>query len=93
MVIQELVARAIEIVAGLVGAHGIEAGLLASAVVIIWHGHRLLAFLQTAIRTFRIGLISAMLVGLAVVMGLTMGWVSIDSIPSIGGLIPLMVAL
>ena len=87
MVVGELLATAIERAAALAGAHGLEAGLLASALLVLWHGHSALAFLQSALKTVRVGFVGAALVGLLLVVGLSLGWISIGTIPSVGDLL------
>lgn len=83
MVLTEILASIIEFVAGLVGAHGIQAGMVATGLVLLWHGHSVLGMIQSAMRTARIGLVSAALVAGLVVVGVAMGWISISSLPSL----------
>lgn len=86
MVLTELIASAIEAAGSVIGLYGFEAGLVASAVVVAYHGHSILAFLQTAVRTMRIGFAGAALVGLLLIVGVSMGWLSVGSLPSLSGL-------
>ncbi|MFD1634636.1 hypothetical protein ACOZ4L_02760 [Haloplanus ruber] len=86
MVIEELLARAIESGAGLLGAHGVEAGLIATAVIVVWHGHSALALISRVLRTARIGFVGAALVGLLLVVSIAMGWMDVASLPSLGSI-------
>ena len=79
-----LLAGVIDWAAGMVGAHGIKAGLLASAVVAVYHGHSLMSFLQAAAQTARIGFLGAAAVGLLLVVAISMGWIEVSSLPSFG---------
>lgn len=84
MVIEDGLARLIEAGAGLVGAHGVEAGLIATAVIVVWHGHSALALITRALRTARIGFMGAALVGLLLVVAVALGWIDVGALPSIG---------
>lgn len=87
MVVEELLASVIERLGVLAGAHGLEAGLVATALIILWHGHSALAFAQSALRTARIGFVGAGLVGLLIVVGISMGWLDVGVFPNIGDLL------
>ena len=79
-----LLASAIEWALGLIGAHGFEAGLLATALVVAYHGHSMMAFGQAAFRSARIGFIGAATVGLLIVVSVSMGWMDVEALPSFG---------
>jgi hypothetical protein len=86
MFLRDVLERLIEFAAGLLGAHGVEAGLVATALVVLWHGHSILAMLQSALRTVRIGFVSAALVGVLLVFAVAMGWISVSSLPALPAL-------
>ena len=83
MVLTELLAGLIEWAGAMVGAHGFKAGLIASAAVVAYHAHSILAFLQGAVRAVRIGAIGGGLVALALIVGVAMGWLSIGGLPAV----------
>lgn len=93
MVLTELLAKAIEAVGSVIGLYGFEAGLVASAVVVAYHGNSILSFAQTAVRTVRIGFAGAALVGLLLIVGVSMGWLSVGSLPSVSGLFDVLPAV
>lgn len=84
MVLEGLVAGGIEFVFGLIGAHGFEAGLVASALILVYHGHSFMSFGQAAFRSARIGFVGAAAVGLLIVLALSFGWIEVSSLPSFG---------
>lgn len=90
MVVEELLSTAIERIAELAGAHGFEAGLVATALIILWHGHSALALLQSGLRTARIGFVGAGLVGLLIVVAVSMGWLDVASLPAVGDILNLL---
>ena len=83
MVLADLLASLIEWAGSMVGAHGFKTGVIASSLVVLYHGHSILAFVQTAARTAKIGFAGAALVGLLLVVGISMGWLSVGSLPSL----------
>jgi len=83
--LSEPLAAVIEFVAGATGGRGIEAGIVATGLLAVWRGHRILTALQSALRTVRVGFVSAALVGLLILVGLRMGWVSMPAIPFVSG--------
>ncbi|WP_253738003.1 hypothetical protein [Halohasta salina] len=83
MVLTELVEMAIEAVGGLIGAHGFKAGLVATSLVVLYHGHSILSFIQTAIQTARIAFFGAAAVALLLIVGVSMGWLSVGSLPTL----------
>jgi len=87
VILEDLVERAIEAAAGFVGAHGIEAGLIATALVVLFHGHHALSMLQSGLQTARLAFLGAATVGLLLAIAIAMGWISIGSIPAIGDLL------
>lgn len=84
IVFKDVVAGGLEMVFGFVGAHSLQFGLLASALIAVYHGHSLMAFGQTAFRTARIGFMGAAAVGLLLIVALSMGWIEVSSLPSFG---------
>jgi uncharacterized membrane protein len=88
MIIRELLTRLVGFGAGLIGAHGVEVGLVATGLLIMWRGHRILKFVQNVLRTLRIGFVSAALVGLLILVALAMGWISLSGLPSLSGVLP-----
>lgn len=92
MVLTEIIEFVLERGFGFIGAHGFEAGMLATALVILYHSHSILSFIQTAIKTVRIGFIGAALVLGALVIGISMGWLTVGQLPSISAL-PFVVEL
>lgn len=86
--IRDLLARLLEFGAGLVGAHGLEVGMVATALLIMWRGHRILKALQAVLRTVRIGFVSAALVGVLVLTAIAMGWISLSGLPAVPSWIP-----
>ena len=70
--------------------YSFEAGLLATAIIVLYHGHSILSFVQTAIRTARIAFFGAAAVALLLILGVTMGWLSVGSLPSFSGLLEVL---
>jgi hypothetical protein len=81
MVLEDALATLLERGAELVGAHGFEAGLLATAVIVLWHGHSLLSLLLTGVKAARLVFIGVALVGLLLVVAVSLGWITIGDIP------------
>lgn len=89
MIVEEFLATLLERGAGLVGAHGFEAGLLATSVLVLWHGHSLLSIMLTGLRAARLMFIGVALVALLLVVAISLGWITIGDIPlpNIGGVV------
>jgi hypothetical protein len=62
--------------------------MVATALLIMWRGHRILKALQAVLRTVRIGFVSAALVGVLVLTALAMGWISLSGLPALPGWFP-----
>ncbi|OTF10609.1 hypothetical protein [Halorubrum sp. SD612] len=71
----------VDAVISLATGNGVEVGMLATALLVIWRGHRVLAILQSALETIRIGFIAAAAVGLLVLVAIGAGWISVSSLP------------
>ncbi|OYR62465.1 hypothetical protein DJ71_23680 [Halorubrum sp. E3] len=71
----------VDAVISLATGNGVEVGMLATALLVIWRGHRALAILQSALETIRIGFIAAAAVGLLVLVAIGAGWISVSSLP------------
>lgn len=83
MVLTDLLERLLEFGSSTLFGFGFEAGLLATAVVLLYHGHSILSFIQTAINTARIAFFGAAAVALLLILGVSMGWISVGSLPSL----------
>lgn len=66
--------------------NGVQTGMIATALLLIWRGHRVLAILQSALETIRIGFIAAAGVALLVLVAIGTGWISVASLPAIPSL-------
>ena len=73
----------IDAVFSLATGNGVETGLFATALLLIWRGHRVLAILQSVLETIRIGFIAAAAVGLLVLVAIGAGWISVGSLPAV----------
>jgi hypothetical protein len=79
-------AGGVDAVISLATGNGIRTGMIATAVLLIWRGHRVLAILQSALETIRIGFIAAAAVGLLVLVAIGAGWISVASLPVVPSL-------
>lgn len=81
LMITEPLAAGIDTVISLATGNGIQTGMIATALLLIWRGHRVLAVLQSVLQTVRIGFVAAALVGLLVMVAIGGGWISVSSLP------------
>lgn len=83
MVLTDLVEMALEAVAGFVGAHGLETGLIAVVLVGWYHLHHITGWLRSASSTLRtVGTVAAVL-GVIAVLGISLGWFDIGALPDL----------
>ena len=87
MVLVDFLERLIEQAISFGLGYSFEAGLLATAVIVLYHGHSILSFIQTAINTARIAFFGAAAVALLLIVGVSMGWLSVGSLPSLSGML------
>ena len=88
--IPESLAGGVDAVVSLATGNGVKTGMFATALLLIWRGHRVLAVLQSVLETVRIGFIAAAAVGLLVLVAIGAGWISVGSLPVVPAL-PLVV--
>lgn len=74
-------AGGVDAVISVATGNGVQTGMIATALLLIWRGHRVLAILQSALETIRIGFIAAAAVGLLVLVAIGAGWISVGSLP------------
>lgn len=84
--IPEIVTNGIDSAVALATGNGVKAGMFATALLLIWRGHRVLAALQAALNTVRIGFVAAAAVGLLVLIAVGAGWISVSSLPELPAL-------
>jgi hypothetical protein len=84
--IPEALAGGVDAVISLATGNGIQAGMFATALLLIWRGHRVLAILQSVLETIRIAFIAAAGVALLVLVAIGAGWISISSLPVVPAL-------
>jgi len=90
MVLVELLETVLEWIFAWIGLHGLKAGAIAVAIVVLWHGHSALSFIHSATASLRIGFVGAGLVGVLLLVALAMGWFSVGDLPSIDRLLSLL---
>ena len=81
------IASGIDAVAGLLGANSLETGLIATGILLVWRGQRILAWLEAGLKTLRIGFIAAGVVVLVVLLAIGADWISISSLPGLSWLL------
>ncbi|TKX78816.1 hypothetical protein EXE53_19215 [Halorubrum sp. SD626R] len=79
-------AGGVDAVISLATGNGIQAGMFATALLLIWRGHRVLAILQSMLETIRIGFIAVAAVALLVLVAIGAGWISVASLPAVPSL-------
>lgn len=84
--IPDVLAGGVDAVISLATGNGIQTGMIATALLLIWRGHRVLAVLQSVLQTVRIGFVAAALVGLLVMVAIGAGWISVASLPVVPAL-------
>ena len=84
--IPDALAGGVDAVISLATGNGVQAGMFATALLLIWRGHRVLAVLQSVLHTVRIGFVAAALVGLLVLVAIGAGWISVASLPVVPSL-------
>ena len=90
MVLVDFLESLIESGTSLALGYSFEAGLLATAIIVLYHGHSIIAFIQTAANVMRIAFFGAAAVIVLLVVGLSMGWLSVGSLPSLSGLLDVL---
>jgi hypothetical protein len=83
MVLTDLLERLLEFGSSSLFGFGFEASLLATALILLYHGHSILSFIQTAINSMRIAFFGAAAVALLLILSVSMGWISVGSLPSL----------
>ena len=80
------IASGINAIAGLLGANSLETGLIATGILLVWRGQRILAWLEAGLKTLRIGFIAAGIVVLVVLLAIGADWVTVSQLPGVSWL-------